>query len=509
MTPRNVWLVAQRDYVAYVMRRRFWVSLLLSPAILLAVMLVPPLIQQFSGAHRYAVVDHSGWLLPAVEQRIAAGDYARLLELAARAPPQQVQGLPRVLAAIAPAAARLDDKGRDAVAQALATGTPQPTTPAAVAIWQHRADLARWYAQLTPRAAANLDRGLAIARYQLVQVPAGSLRDEVVEGSLYAYFVLPAQPLAADAPFVYASHNLTDTDLRDWFGARVSAAVQARRAALAGLSADQAKLISQAVDFDNQMVTEQGAKTATAAEQAAQWLPVGYVYLLFISIMQIAQLLMMATIEEKSNRIAETLLAALEPPDIMAGKTLGVALVGVTLVGGWLVMILGLLAGFGSMFHLGGFVAAILAAISAWNIAWFLVYFVLGFLLYAGVTGAIGAAVNNIREAQPYMTPVTLFMILPLILMVPVAHDPTALWARALSYVPPLTPFMMMSRSGAPPPMIDYVLTTALLLVTVVVVLYLSGRIFRRGLLNTGAPPRFREMLSWAGKPGIRASSER
>ncbi|MGH8145337.1 MAG: ABC transporter permease [Rhodanobacteraceae bacterium] len=509
MKLRNALLVAQRDYVAYVMRRRFWVSLLLSPAILLAVMLVPALIQHFGGAHRYAVVDHSGWLLPAVEQRIAASDYARLLDLAARTPAPAQSRLPPVLAAVAPAAHKLDQKRRDALAHALAAGSPAPTDGAALAIWQHRDALIKWYAQLTPDAAASVDDGLAKARYQLVVLSQDKLRHAVVHGDVYAYFVLPSQPLADAAKFVYASHNLTDTALRDWFSAKVSAAVQARRAAQAGLSPKQAKLIGQSIDFDDQLVTRSGASTATQAEQAAQWLPVGYTYLLFISIMQIAQLLMLSTIEEKSNRIAETLLAAIEPSDIMAGKTLGVTCVGMTLVGGWLVLILGLLAIFGSMFQLGGFAAAIIAGISAWDIGWFVVYFILGVLLYAAVTGAIGAAVNNIREAQPYMTPVSLFMILPLILMVPIAHDPTALWARVLSYVPPLTPFLMMSRSGAPPPLIDYLLTSALLLVTVIIALYLSGRVFRRGLLNSGAPPKFREMLSWARKGKVAGKTDR
>ncbi|MGB9428386.1 MAG: ABC transporter permease [Gammaproteobacteria bacterium] len=507
MTLHKVWLVAQRDYVAYVMRRRFWISLLLSPAILLAVMLVPALIQHFSSAHDYAVVDHSGWLLPAVEQRIAAEDYTKLLTLAAHTPPNAGRGLPPVLAAMAPDAAKLDRQGREDLAQALAAGMPAPTTQDALAIWRQRAALVQWYTGLTPETAASVNRDLAIARYHLVKRAPDSLSAAVEQGSLYGYFTLPADPLAADAQFVYASHNLTNTDLRDWFSAKVSAVVQARRASLAGLSTAQAKLIGQSVDFDNQLVTRHGQQTATPAEQAAQWLPVGYVYLLFISIMQIAQLLMMATIEEKSNRIAEMLLAALEPSDIMAGKTLGVACVGVTLVGGWLILIVGLLAIFGTAFQLGGFVSAVLAGISAWNIMWFLVYFVLGFLLYAAVTGAIGAAVNNIREAQPYMTPVMLFMVLPLILMVPVAQDPTALWARVLSYIPPLTPFLMMSRSGAPPPVIDYVVTTVLLLATVIVALYISGRIFQRGLLNTGAPPKFREMLSWARKSKVTTAS--
>lgn len=497
MKLHDVLLVARRDYVAYVGRRRFWVSLLITPAILLAFMLVPGLISQFHGARHYAVADHSGWLLQAVGQRIEGEDFAKLLDLAAQGSAASTK-LPVPWRALAPQAAKLDAASRAALGQALAGGVPAPTGPAAQAIWQRRDALQHWYAALTPDAAARIDRSLAAARFQRVHTPAASLQEATAQGTLDGYFTFPKDPLAADAAFAYASRNLTDTDLRDWFAGEVSAVVQARRAAKAGLSNDEARLLAQAVTFQGQLVTEHGHQAVTAAEKVAQWLPVGYVYLLFISIMQIAQLLMMGTIEEKSNRIAEMLLAAIEPSDIMAGKTLGVAGVGVTLVGSWLLIILGLLATVGSALSMGGVAAQILAGISAWNIMWFLVYFVLGFLLYAAVMGAIGASVNNIREAQPYMTPVMLFLMLPLILMVPVAQDPTALWARVLSYVPPLTPFMMMSRSAAPPPLVDYIATTSLLAVTVAIALYAAGKVFRRGLLNAGAPPRLGELLAWA-----------
>lgn len=507
MTLRNVLLVAQRDYLAYVARPRFWISLLLSPAIILAFILVPAMLQQFQSVQNYAVVDHSGWVLNAVDQRIAADDYTRLLNLAARTPADLRNTLPPVLTQLAPAAAKLNDSERTALAQALATGAPAPASGPALAIWQQHTALDAWYRQLTPKQARKLDRGLTIARFHYVNRAPDQLRDAVVKGSLFAWFEVPADPLSADAKFAYASRNLTDTDLRQWFADQVDAVVRARKAAQAGLSADKAKWLEHGVTFDSRLVTKHGAKTATAGQKAGQWLPVGYVYLLFISIMQIAQLLMMSTIEEKSNRIAESLLAALEPTDIMAGKTLGIAGVGITMVGGWIVLIVGMLGAFGGAFALGDFASAIVNGISAWNVMWFLIYFVLGFLLYASILGAVGASVNNIREAQPYMTPVILFLMLPLILMVAVAKDPTAIWARVLSYVPPLTPFLMMNRSAAPPPLTDYILTTLLMLVTVAVTLSVSGRIFRVGLLNTGAPPKLKEMLAWARasktEPGI------
>ncbi|HEX5314284.1 MAG TPA: ABC transporter permease, partial [Gammaproteobacteria bacterium] len=327
------------------------------------------------------------------------------------------------------------------------------------------------------------------------------LREKVRSGDLFAYFTIPADPLAADAPFVYASRNLTDTDLRDWFAGEVTTVIQARKVASVGLPSAKADWLKAPVEFQSRLVTKEGARAATAAEQAGQWLPIGYVYLLFIAIMSIAQLLMMSTIEEKSTRIAETLLATVEPTDVMAGKTLGVAAVGTTLVCCWLAIILGLTAAFGGMLPIGGFAHALVAGITVWNVAWFLVYFILGFLLYSAVLGAIGAAVNNIQEAQPFIGPVMMFMVLPLIIMVPVVKDPTATWARVLSYFPPLTPFLMVNRSAAPPPLVDYVATTAILIVTVAFALYASGKIFRVGLLSTGAPPKLKELLAWLRTP--------
>ncbi|MGA7965710.1 MAG: ABC transporter permease [Gammaproteobacteria bacterium] len=501
MKLRNIGLIARRDYLAYVARKRFWVSLLLTPAILLAIIFVPVLIQKFQSAHTYAVVDQSGWVLKAVNERIAASDYDKLFVLAAahqKAGTEQV--LPRPLASIAPAAAKLGAVRRKSLATAIAAGAPAPqTSQAAQAIWQQRSALTQWYASLNAKQARALDGSLAIAHYHYEPGKASQseLRERVTQGKLFGYFVIPVDPLEADAKYMYASRNLTNTDLSNWFEAQVNAVVQARKVTEVGLPVAKAEWLKTPVSFHSQLVTKSGAKRATAAEKAAQYLPIGYVYLLFIAIMSISQLLMMSAIEEKSGRIAESLLATVDASEIMAGKTLGVALVGITQVGFWLILLLGVLIGFGSRLPIGGFVHALIASITFGNLAWFVVYFVLGFLFYAAILGAIGAAVNNIQEAQPYMVPVIMFMVFPMALMLPVVRDPTATWARVLSYFPPLTPFLMMNRSAAPPPLIDYIATTALLIVTVALALYASGRIFRVGLLHTGAPPKVKELLAW------------
>lgn len=503
---RNASLIARRDYVAYVGRRRFWISLLLSPAILLAFILVPSMLQRLQSTRDYAVIDHSGWVLQHIDQRITADDLGRLLDdAAASVAAGTTHSLPPQLAAIAPAAASLDATARKSVAQAIAAGGPAPAAGAAAEIWTRRDALSAWYHGLTPKQAAEIDRNLDVARYRRVAAAApAALAAQVSAGKLFAYFEIPADPLGANTGATYAARNLTDTGLRDWFSAKLDEVVRARKVKQLGLPAVKAHWLETPIRLDSQLVTKEGAHRATAAEKAAQWMPIGYVYLLYISIMVISQLLMMMTIEEKSSRVAEMLLASVSPTDIMAGKTLGVAAVGLTLIGGWLAIILGLLAAFGGLLPVGSFAAAILAGVSVWNICWFIVYFLLGFLLYAAVLGAVGAAVNNIQEAQPFMVPVIMFLILPLVLMVPVAKDPTATWARVLSYVPPLTPFLMMNRSAASPPLIDYVATTLLLAATAALALYASGRIFRIGLLNTGAPPKLKELLRWLQTPAGR-----
>ena len=505
MKPRNIVLIARRDYLAYVARRRFWIGLLLTPAILLAVIFVPVLIHKYQSAQNYAVIDQSGWVLKAVKQRIATSDYEKLFALAAAHQKDgTAKALPKPLAAIAPDVARLSASRQEALAKAMAMGAPGvPTGAVAQAIWQKRTAFTHWYETLDAKQARDIDRGLAIARYHYESGDdsESALREHVTQGKLLGYFVIPADPLKADAHYRYASRNLTNADLKNWFEAQVNAVVQARKVAQVGLPVAKAEWLKAPVGFRSQLVTRTGARKATAAEKAAQYLPMGYVYLLFISIMSISQLLMMSAVEEKSGRIAETLLAIVDPNEIMAGKTLGVALVGLTQVGFWLVLLLGALVGFGSRFPMGGFVNALIASVTIANLAWFLVYFVLGFLFYASILGAIGAAVNNIQEAQPYMIPVIMFMVFPLALMFSVVKDPTATWARVLSYFPPLTPFLMMNRSAAPPPLIDYIATTALLIVTVALALYASGRIFRVGLLHTGAPPKVKELLAWLRTP--------
>ena len=92
------------------------------------------------------------------------------------------------------------------------------------------------------------------------------------------------------------------------------------------------------------------------------------------------------------------------------------------------------------------------------------------------------------------MTPMIVIQIVPLAMMAFVVMDPNNGLVRALSWFPLFTPYLMMNRAAANPPVVDVVGTTALLLVSIVLMLWLSGKIFRLGVLRTGQPPRVREL---------------
>ena len=202
------------------------------------------------------------------------------------------------------------------------------------------------------------------------------------------------------------------------------------------------------------------------------------------------------TIEEKSNRIIEVLLSSVTPGELMMGKLLGIAGIGLTMVGAWMCALFGILTWKSGGASVAGQILVILKSSNL--IPLFSLYFLLGFLMYSAFILSIGSVCNTIKEAQSYMGVFTMIMIVPLLTMTFIPKDPNGPLARLLSWIPLYTPFTMMNRAGADPPMVDLIGTLVLLVATTVLALWMSGKIFRIGILRTGQPPKIVEMIRWA-----------
>jgi ABC-2 type transport system permease protein len=499
----KAFLVATREYLENVRTRGFWVSILMMPFILIVVSVAPMLLSDAEGEARYAVIDQSGWVERAVAARIVHDDVAILVATLAHRPPnERPEGLTD-LGAIdtADARAQLVDETSQLLVklnqgeQAIDTGQ----TPAErIAVWWNQ----------DPDKAAKIAPNISSTKYRYVATSGmdkAALNRKLANDELLGYFEIPDDPVADGGGAVYVTRKLTNQDVRRWYASLVTDVVRDRRIREENIAPAVADWIQKPVDFAPVRLNDSGVESEVApADTLGQWAPVAFVYLLWISIFSITQMLLTNTVEEKSNKLVEVLLSSIAPVDLMAGKIVGIAATGLTIVAAWLGIFI--VAALWLPGALGGTSGIDLSGLinHPSYLASFIVYFVLGYLFYAALLCAIGSLAGNLKEAQTLMMPIQLLLIVPLIVMMPIGRDPNGLLAQVLSWLPPFTPFVMMNRAAFPPGLFTYVGTTVLMVISIYFALRLAARIFETGVLMTGKPPRLRQILSLLrGKPHV------
>lgn len=234
-------------------------------------------------------------------------------------------------------------------------------------------------------------------------------------------------------------------------------------------------------------VTKRGGE-ARQNKMARIFAPLAFMLLLWTATMLTGQYLLTSTIEEKSNRVMEVLLSAVSPMELLTGKIAGhcaVGLVMIALYGG---------VGVTTASNLG---YAHLVPID--KLAYLVLYFFMAYFMLASVMAAVGAAVNELSEAQTLMGPLTMIFMVPFFAWFFISEHPNSPFSVALSFVPPLTPFTMMLRitSAESVPTWQIPATTVVGFAGVWGAIWAAARIFRVGLLMTGKAPTPRELLKW------------
>jgi ABC-2 type transport system permease protein len=556
-------LVAQREILENVRTKTFWIGILSFPVILVASILIPTWFQKKVDIRTFGVEDRSGWLLSAIEKRLEMPNFEELTKLlqskgesrqSSQHPSDKTTEGPKVsipkdlqestlgkfLTAFATMAKKAKDKTKASVTgekQNLNTLIPNlldtlestnlssllEHLPITLPIPQGRAkegiklflqnmrsDIAKfndWISRLPKEDAERLQNPRKSGKYQIVaKSTEEDLKKQLKEEKIFAFFVIGKDPVQGDEGNKYFSNNLTDQGLRRWFSNVANGIVAAKRIQKLGISPEKAAWLQTPVHFAPKKIDEAGNEAEVARKDIAlKWAPVAFVYLLWISVFMMAQMMLTNTIEEKSNRIIEVLLSSVSPLELMTGKIVGIAITGLMVVGSWaLFFALGIYLMPTFFPQSGGIISSLGLGSILSNPAYlasFIIYFVLGFLLYASVLGGIGSVCNSLKEAQNLQQPVVLILIIPLLAMMPIASDPNGTLARVLSFIPPFTPFVMMNRAGGPPTTWEYALTTVLLLLTVWLTFRGAAKIFRIGILMTGKPPKLREMLRWLRTP--------
>lgn len=312
------------------------------------------------------------------------------------------------------------------------------------------------------------------------------LRERVLAEKLYAYVEVTPDAVRGDASVQLARKDAQLTAFRD-IREMIKPSIIAARFAENGMEMTRVMPLLRDVDIESIDVRAGTGKKEN--EMARMMTPFIFMFFLWMGTLGISQGLLTSLIEEKSSRIVEVLLSAISPMQLMVGKILGAVAVGLLLMGIWL--------GCGAMgarrFDMG-------SSISVTNIGYMALYFLPAFLLSASIMGAIGSACNNVKEAQSLSSPMTLFNIIPLMLWMPITQGPQSAFAVVLSFIPPITPYVMVLRLCADPntPMWQVVASLVILWLGVFAAMWFAAKVFRVGVLMYGKAPTFGELIRWA-----------
>jgi len=256
---------------------------------------------------------------------------------------------------------------------------------------------------------------------------------------------------------------------------------------------------------------------------------IGYIggFLVYFFIFFFGTQVMRGVIEEKTNRVIEVIITSVKPFQLMVGKIVGIALVGLTQFLGWIVLTLiiyqfSMLAFGGSQGMMNpeqmnmapGMMAqepagiaespALVEAISSIDVSFYLYllgtfvfYFIFGYLLYASLFAAIGSAVDSETDTQQFILPITLPLILSIIVLVQAITNPEGQLVFWFSIIPFTSPVVMMARIPFNPPVIEIILSMGLLVLTFLAMTWLAGKIYRTGILMYGKKASYRELIKW------------
>jgi ABC-2 type transport system permease protein len=445
---KRVGLVAKRDFLVTISSKGFLFGVLVMPFIMGALMFMIPKLMQRSGAQvsvEVALIDQSKAVTEELRQELDPATQAARAAANTRAVTEQLGPAGEKAAA---AAALLQPAVTFRLRELPADATVNAETP--------------WL---------NENGKGQRERRALVVVPAAAVTR------------------TGNAPFetyqLYVPKSLPQDAESSLHGAVRQALIAAR---LRATGVDPALVISatRVASVRTMVVNPNGTQQGAGLNRI---LPFIMGLLLFMGVMTGGQALMTSTVEEKSSRVVEVLLAAVSPLELMWGKLLGQ--LGIGLVTLAVYVGLGVLALL--QFAMSGFIEPVL-------ILYLFVFFLLAYLMYGALLQMVGAAVNQIADAQSLQTPIILLLVLPYMLTFVIGNQPDAPFAVIVSFVPPVNAFGMMARlaSSSPPPLWQVLLSMLGSIVAACATVWFASKVFRVGLLMHGKPPNLATLIRWA-----------
>ncbi len=320
-----------------------------------------------------------------------------------------------------------------------------------------------------------------------------ALSARLKQNQLNAYLWIDKSSLAEGGQVDYYARNLTDMTGTQTIRRAVSSAITRLRLTDQGMNPDQIEKLMRSVAWRTVKVSDAGEKEDAGV--ASFMVALFFVMILYTTLIFYGIQVMRSVIEEKSSRIFEVLLSAVKPMELMAGKILGVAAVGLTQYLVWAGM-MALTGGAAGALAIRGQLGDL--SVGPMVLVFFVVYFLLGYLLYSAMFAALGAAVNSEHEAQQLQMLVMWMLIVPMITMQLVMRSPASTTSVVLSLIPPFGPILMFLRiTVQTPPAWQIAASIGSIALTIVAAMWVCARIYRVGILMYGKRPTLPEIWRW------------
>ena len=280
-----------------------------------------------------------------------------------------------------------------------------------------------------------------------------------------------------------------------------------------GINIDLIEQAKTNINIETKIITSDGETTSSSTEAS---IGIGFItgILIYMFIFMYGTMVMRGVIEEKTNRIVEIIISSVKPFQLMIGKILGVALVGLTQFLLWIMLTIFISSVAEMMLidaaevsnnldsvnqsvilnefsRLTGGINLILIFIS------FLLYFLFGYLMYSALFAAVGSAVDAEADTQQFMLPITIPLIFSFLLIQPVMDNPDGMLAFWLSIIPLTSPIIMMARLPFGVENWQLILSIFLLILGFIITTYIAAKIYRTGILMYGKKISYKELWKW------------
>lgn len=364
--------------------------------------------------------------------------------------------------------------------------------------------------------------------YKFVQADIDTFKNSYLDQGYTGLLHIPKMDVTRPPSIIYYSRGQMGISLKSSMEKKIENIVEDKRMELAGIDKSKLEDIRVNIDIVN-LAGKEGRKGSALQAYAIGW---GSGFLIYIILLVFGMMVMRGVMEEKMNRIAEVVISSVKPFQLMMGKIIGIACVGLTQFLIWIVLIVGLywitvlmigpeilsnnaMANSPGMAASGDATKQAVAEMvrSVGSINWpfiifcFVFYFLGGYLFYAALFAAVGSLVNeDPNDAQSLTFPITLPVIISIIIMMSAVakpNSPVAVWG---SIIPFSSPIVMMARIpyGVPGtvPYWQLGLSMVLLVAGFIGTTWVAAKIYRTGILLYGKKVTLKEVGKWLMRKG-------